>query len=54
MAGIVNNPIKCTPKESPITKAIKINQRFPRGLSMSCSQRSASQNNIAIIKVAIA
>ena len=51
---MVNNPIKCTPKESPIIKAININQRFPLGLSISCSQRNPSQNIAAIIKVAMA
>ena len=39
IAGIVSNPIKCTPKESPITKAIRISQRSPRGVNISRSQR---------------
>ena len=52
--GIVNNAIKCTPNDSPMTKLIKSNHLFPFGSSIAASQRNPSQNNNAIIKVAIA
>lgn len=54
MDGMVSKAIKCTPKESPMSNEIINNQRFPRGVCMSSSQRKASQNNKAINKEAIA
>src|SRR5690606_8336681 len=54
MAGIVNKPIKWTPKDKPTINEIKISHLLLLGLSISCSQRSPSQNKMDIIKVAIA
>ena len=54
IAGMVNNPIKCTPKESPMTKAMRSNQRSPRGVFISFSQRIAIQNSAERMQVAIA
>ena len=54
MAGIVNNAIKCTPNESPITSEINNNHRFPLGVFISSSQRKPNQSRIAINNDAIA
>ena len=37
MAGMVSNPIKCTPKDKPITNEIKINHLLPLGVFISAS-----------------
>ena len=54
MAGMVNNPMKCTPKDSPIRNEIKSNQRSPLGVFISFSQRNAIQNKAANMQVAMA
>ena len=54
MAGTVSSPIKWTPNDNPIRKAISTNQRSPRGLSMSSSQRNPNQNMAEVISIAMA
>ena len=54
IAGITSNPIKCTPNESPTINDIKTSHLFPLSLSISSSHLNPSQNNRAIMHVAIA
>ena len=54
MAGIVNSPIKWTPKDKPIMNEMSNNQRSPLGLFMSCSHRRLNQKRRDSIKVAMA
>ena len=54
MAGIVSSAIKCTPKESPTTKAMSSNHLSPRGLSKLSVHLSPNQNMADMKSIAIA
>src|SRR6056300_848163 len=51
---MVSSPIKCTPKESPMTKAIINSHRSPLAVFISFSHRKPIQKSEDRIKVAMA